>query len=100
MLISGKSTEHSNGKVDRVVRLKNSFAQDIVYAVSNGTTKKPKSVLFPSVIKSLCNMEIVKLVNKYGHGISYNLLEDVETEYALKIIDKQAENKVICLFCS
>ena len=27
--------------------------------------------------------------------ISYNLLEEVETEYALKIIDKQAENKVV-----
>lgn len=51
VLISGKSTEHSNSKVDRVVRLKNYFAQDVVYAVSNETIKTPKSVLFPSVIK-------------------------------------------------
>jgi hypothetical protein len=37
----------------------------------------------------------VKLINKYGHGISYNLIEEIETEYALNIIDKQAENRVV-----
>ena len=58
--------------------------------MSNGTIKTPKSVLFPSVVKSLCNnTEIVKIINKYGHGISYNLIEEIETEYALNTIDKQ-----------
>jgi len=57
--------------------------------------KTPKSVLFPSVVKALCNdIEVVKLVNKYGHGVSYDLVEEIETEYALDVINKQRENRV------
>ena len=64
--------------------------------MSNGAIKIPKSVLFPSVVKSRRNnTEVVKLVNKYGHGISYNLIEKIETGYALSVIDKQAENRVV-----
>ena len=78
------------------MRLKNSIAQDIVYCVSGGKTKTPKSVLFPTVVKSLCNnVEVVKLINNYGHGISYNLIEEIETEHALMVINEQKENKVI-----
>ena len=39
----------------RVCRLVYSIGQDIVYAISNGKIKTPKSILFPSVIKSLTN---------------------------------------------
>ena len=54
-----------------------------------------KSVLFPSVVKSLCNnTEILKLINKYQHGIGYNRTEEIEAEYAL-MINKQKENRVI-----
>ena len=63
-----------------------------MYTVSNCAIKTPKSVLFPSVVKSLCNnTEILKLINKYGHGIGYNLTEEIETEYALQAINKQKE---------
>ena len=69
-----------------MIRLKNSVAQDIVYAVSNGTIQTPKSVLFPTVVKSLCNnTEVLKIVSQYGHGISYDKVEEIETEYASKI---------------
>lgn len=39
--------------------------------------------------------EIVKLSNKYGHGVTYDLVEEIETEYALKVINKQLENRVV-----
>ena len=53
-------------------------------------------MLFPSVVKALCNnTEIVKLINKYGHGVSYDLVEEVETEYALKVMNGQVENRVL-----
>ena len=53
-------------------------------------------MLFPSVVKALCNnTEIVKLINKYGHGVSYDLVEEIETEYALKVINEQRENRVV-----
>ena len=69
------------------MRLKNSLAQDIVYSVSNWATKTPKSVLFPAVVKALCNnTEVVKLINRCGHGIGYNLVEEIETEFALILI--------------
>ena len=35
------------------------------------------------------NTEVVKLINHYGHGISYSLIEEIETEQALQIISKQ-----------
>ena len=54
VLISGHSVDHENGKAERVARLRNSFAQDVVFVVSNGAIKTPKSVLFPSVVKLLC----------------------------------------------
>ena len=92
-LLSGQSSASENS---RIMRLKNSIAQDIVYCVSGGKTKTPKSVLFPTVVKSLCNnVEEVKLINNYGHGISYNLIEEIETEHALMVINEQKENKVI-----
>ena len=51
-----------------------------------------KSVLFPSVVKALSNnREVVKLMYKYGHGVSYDLVEEIETEYALDVINKQRE---------
>ena len=53
-------------------------------------------MLFPSVVKALCNnIEVVKLINKYGHGVSYDLVEEIETEYALDVINKQRENRVV-----
>ena len=47
----------------------------------------PKSLLFPSVVKALCkNTEIVKLINKYAQGASYDLVEGIEMEYASEVI--------------
>ena len=55
--------------------------------------KTLKSVLFPSVVKALCNnTEILKLISKYSHGVSYELVEEIETEYTLEVINKQREN--------
>ena len=40
-------------------------------------------------MKSLYNnTEILKLINKYGYGIGYNLIEAIETKY-----DEQAKRK-------
>ena len=67
-----------------------------MYSVSNGATKTPKSVLFPAVVKVLCNnTEVVKLINRCGHGIGYNLVEEIETEFALKVIKEQTLNRVL-----
>ena len=72
VVISGKLNEGDSNVGEMTIRLKNSAAQelDIVYAVSNRTIKTPKNVLFPTVVKSLRNnTEVIKIINKYGHGI-------------------------------
>ena len=96
VLITGKSLDSERSSTERTIRLKESFAQDTVFSVTNGVVKTPKRVLFPSVVTALCNnTEIVKLINKYGHGVSYDLVEEIETEYALKVIKEQRENRVV-----
>ena len=90
VLISGQALDRDKSKSSRTIRLKNSLAQDIVYAASNGSIKPPKSILLPAVVKAICNnTEVIKLINKCGHGICYNLVEEIETEFALKVIDEQ-----------
>ena len=37
----------------------------------------------------------VRLINKWGHGISYNLFKEVETEFRLKVIYEQTLNHVL-----
>ena len=96
VLMPGQHIDSYSSRTERTLRLRNSFAQDPVYTVSIGAIKTRKSVLFPPLVKSLCNnTEILKLIDKYGHGIGYNLIKEIETEYALQVINKQKENKVI-----
>ena len=94
--VSGKVNENDSNRSERAIRLKNSIAQDIVYAASNGAIKTPKSILFPTVVKALCNnTEVIRIINQYGHGISYSMIEEIETEHALKVINEQKESRVI-----
>ena len=91
MLITGKSLDSESGSTERTIRLKESFAQDTVFSVRNGVVKTPKSVLFPSVVKALCNnLEIIKLINKYGDGVLEDLEDEIETEYALKVVNEHS----------
>ena len=52
-LIASKDDE--DGIRSRHARLRHSLAQDIVYIVTKGRIKTPKSVLLPSIIKQLTN---------------------------------------------
>lgn len=96
VLLCGETFQGNRIRGERITRLKLSLSQDIVYSVSNGKIKTPKSVLFPSVVKSLCNnTEVIKLINQYGHGLSYNLIEEIETEHALDILNERKDKKVL-----
>ena len=69
--ISGKVNENDSNRSERAICLKNSIAQDFVYAASNGTIKTPKSILFPTVVKALCNnTEVIRIINQYGHDVT------------------------------
>ena len=49
-LLRGKCTDIAS---PRVSHLKFSFPQDLIYAMTHGKIKTPKSILFPYAIKSL-----------------------------------------------
>ena len=54
-----------------------SFAQDLVFGVTRGKIKPPKQILLSYAVKTLTNnVELVSILNRYGHGISYSQLED------------------------
>jgi hypothetical protein len=70
---------------DRVKRLSVSFSQDLINDVTRGKIKMPEHVLLPHAIKTLTgNVELVTLVNRLGHGLSYHKLEEIETSIAIQ----------------
>ena len=95
-LISGQETEAQMNS--RCARLRLSIAQDIVYIVTKGRIKTPKSVLLPSSIKQLTNnTEIINTIHRLGHGISYSTLSEMHTENAYSIQDQQLEDVILPL---
>jgi Zn ribbon nucleic-acid-binding protein len=80
----------------RPSRLKVSISQDIIYNVSGGRIKTPKSVLLPSIVKTLTNnTELIRILNRLGHGLSYSLLMEAQTENAYQILEKQFKSGCI-----
>ncbi|XP_066917320.1 uncharacterized protein [Clytia hemisphaerica] len=91
VLLSG----NINSQSDRVNRLKLSFAQDLVYAVHNGEKLTPKSCLLACQIKDLTNnVELIRTMNKLGHGISYDVVQSLLTEVAYQKVDSTDGEKV------
>ena len=59
-----------------------SLSQDL-YSVSRGRIKTPKHVVLPMTVKSLTgNVELITILNRSGHGLSYSQVEEVETALA------------------
>ena len=47
-------------------------------------TPLPKHILLPFTIKSLTgNTELIKVINRLGHGISYSKILEIDTALAL-----------------
>ena len=70
--------------------------QDLIYTVTAGRVKTPKSLMLQCVVKSLTNnTEIITILNRLGHGVSYSTLSEMLTENAYKIADQKAFADVI-----
>ena len=64
--------------------------------MSCGKMKTLKCLLLPHTIKKLTkSTELVNFICKLGHGASYTVIEELDTESACKMIEKQQQNKVI-----
>ena len=61
-----------------------SLGQDILYMVSKGKCMTPKHVLLPFTVKSLTgNVEVVRILNRLGHRVSYSKTLEIDTAFAL-----------------
>ena len=60
-----------------------SIAQDIIYCTSKGRIRTPKHILLPMTIHNMTGSKsVVTLINRFGHGISYTELEELQTAMA------------------
>lgn len=76
--------------------LVDSLTQDVVYAVSQGTQKTPKHILLSYGVKTLTgNVELIRTLNRLGHGVSYEQLEENDTALCLQKLSNAIDNKVV-----
>ena len=72
------------------------MSQDIVYTVTCGRQKTPKHVLLPYGIKTLTgNVELIQMINRLGHGVSYHQLEENDTALCLQRLASALNERVI-----
>ena len=84
-----------------VHRLVLSLSQDVIHCVSRGRIKTPKHVALPLTVKSLTgSAETVTILNRFGHGLSYTQIEELETALAERELERQREGVLLPSVCS
>ena len=80
----------------RRLQLVESVGQDCVYAITGGRVIPAKHILLPWGIKSLTgNVEVIKLLNRFGHGMSYDKLEEMDTALCIQKLSTEHDHGVI-----
>ena len=88
---------HKNVTVNdlTVHRLILSLGQDLVY-ISKGRQKTPKHVALPITVKNLTGCkEVITLLNRFGHGISYEQVLSIETGLAEKQLEAEEQGVIL-----
>ena len=79
-----------------VNRLALSLSQDLIHSVS----QTPKHIVLPMTAKSLTgNVELITILNRFGHGLSYSQVEEVETALAEMQIARQQNGVLVPSVC-
>lgn len=77
ILISGKKTDKAS---DRTHRLVKSMSEDICKAATRGQRTMPKQLLLGVTIQHMTgSADIITLLNRFGHCLSYSALLELET---------------------
>jgi len=72
-----------------------SFGQDLIHAVTRGKRHPPKHILLPLVVKSLTgNVELVNILNRFGHCVSYSVTEEIETALCIQKLQSTSEQGI------
>ena len=95
------STEWVTSLPNHVHRWILSLRQDLIHYVSRGRTKTPKHMPLPMTVKSLTgSAELVTLLNRFGHGLSYSQIEELETAIAEQQITNLRNGVLLPTACS
>lgn len=93
IVLVGENSQAQNARTQRLIQ---SLAQDFIYSVSNGRVLPAKQIPLPMGIKTLTgNVELIKILNRLGHGISYSKLEEMDTAWCLQKQTRDASQGVI-----
>lgn len=88
-LLSGCNRNRKNSP--KCARLVRSYSQDLIYGVHNGQVKTSKHIMLGITLKSLTSSrKIIDIINRYGHCISYQGVEELETESTYTTIEKSS----------
>ena len=69
----------------RIQKLVWSFCKDLIYGATNGKIMTSNHILLYWAVKTLTgNVEVIKIMNRLGHGISYSKLEEIDTALCLQ----------------
>ena len=67
----------------RAERYVTSIAEDLIHCATNGRVKTPKHVYLPMIVRNLTsNVQIVSLLNRFGHGLSNSQMQEIDTAIA------------------
>ena len=103
--ILSPQSEYSEERVSEISpdvhRLIVSISQDLIHCVSRGRVKTPKHVVLPMTVKGLTgSVELITILNRFGHSLSYSQVEELETSLADYQIAKQQNGVIIPDACS
>ena len=66
-----------------------SVCDDVVFITTRGRTKPGKHICLALGIKSMTgSRRIIEILNRFGHSISYHVMESMETELATFVTEK------------
>lgn len=93
LLTGSNDPDHTSQRVQRLVQ---SFGHDIVYAVTCGKTQPSKHIILPFSVKSLTgNVELINILNRLGHSVSYSQMQEIDTALCLQKLSSSGSDTVL-----
>lgn len=63
---------------------RDSYTMDLVCAIAHGKVKTFKHILLAFAVKSLTgHVQLIRILNRFGHCVSYNVLEESDTSLCM-----------------
>ena len=89
---------HRKSPSENLVRLVNSFTQDMTSAVSRGKKIQYKQLILGQGLHNLTgSRKVINILHKLGHCISYNTVCEIETAQAECALEAPKSNNILAL---